>query len=157
MIAPNMLATIKSQLAESVSLSELDDGRIGISLPLTYDDGDHCTCFAERESNGWVLRDFGDVVTRASYREVNLLSKGYSERLNKLAEFYGAKASKSGELEIAVRNGNFGDAIFAFAQTCLALQSLAKTRPEKQATEPPTRFHKEVTSLVAAQLPVGHG
>ncbi len=130
MIAPNVLATIKNQIADSVSLSELDDGRIGISLPLAYDDGDHCACYAVREGNGWVLRDEGDLVTRASYRDVNLLAAGYATRMRKIAEFYGATAARDGNLVVPVRNGDFGNAVFSFAQTCLALQELAKTKPE---------------------------
>ncbi len=155
MIAPNVLATIRNQIAESVSLSELDDGRIGISLPLAYDDGDHFACYAIRDGSTWVLRDECDLVTRASYRDVNLLARGYVDRVRKIAEFYGAKAARDGNLEIPVRDNDFGSAVFSFAQTFLALQELAKTKPERQQAEPGVRFQKMVEAILEAKLPDG--
>ena len=134
MIAHDMLASIRRQIADSVSLSKFDDGRISISIPITYDDGDACTCYAIHGEQGWELRDFGDLVMRASCRDVNLLSKGYLSRLKRVAEFYGMTADETGELFVAVDDENFGRAVFAFTQTCLAVQSLAKTKPEMEPT-----------------------
>lgn len=132
MIAYDMVAAIRRQIADSVDVSQFDDGRIEISVPIMYDDGNHCTCYAVRHENGWQLTDYGDVVSRASVRDVNLLSKGYASRLRQITGFYGIAAEKDGSLAVPVQNDDFGRAVFAFAQTCLAVQSLAKTKPERE-------------------------
>jgi len=150
MISTNFPEIIRAQLAERIDISIAGDG-YSISLPFVFDDGDPCGFNLTPADGGWLLSDHGATITRAGYAGVDLLTRGYVERLRKITGFYGIAEDK-GELLLPVLQDDFSDGIYTFTQACLEIVNLAKTPKEKKATEK-THFAHQLGRLIEKTLP----
>ena len=152
MIAPSLTQIIQKQLCTEIQVSS-QDGRIAISFPLIFGDGDACELFVEEDENGSLcLTDDGIVHAVAASQGVDLTLPGYSKRLQKMAAFYGAREHLS-EIKIDVTQDRIGDAAFSLAQACLDLSRLAYLPPEKES--PPKKsvgFGTGLTKLIQSSL-----
>lgn len=147
-----IINTIRQQVASDIRLSASTDTRIRIGTPFLYDDGDSCGFFLERnESEGWAVTDFGDVLMRAGYADVDLLSEGYKTRLGRTMEFFGITES-DGSMILPVVDDRFGDAIFTFAQASLEMVRLAHLPKERKLKEQ-SKFKRRFTELITKTVP----
>lgn len=121
---------IRREVSDDIRLKSVDD-KLRIGTPLLFDDGDHCTFFLIEEHDTLVLSDLGDVLTRASYEEANLLGRGHRPRFDRLMSFYGMRETE-GQITMPLNGKSIGKAIFTFAQGALELVRLAKMPAEKK-------------------------
>jgi len=152
MATTNIIAEIRSQVADEMQIEMRSNNRIVIYTPFMYDDGDQCSFQLVRDSAkaSWYLTDEGEILNRASYSGIDLLAEDRKSRFCKTAEFYGIKEVQR-ELFYPVEGNFFGNAFFAFSQACLDILQLIRLKPEtKERTK--RDFNEILRKVVTAVI-----
>ncbi len=148
MIAPDLSATIKQQIADEVQVAEASSDRVLLYAPFSHDDGDSLSLLFVKESAGdWKLTDDGDVLLHVGYGDVDLLAPGRVERFRRVIGAYGLTEA-AGKLSLEVDRENFGEAFYRFSQACFEVARLAKFPPQKERTQQPQRLGQKLESII---------
>ncbi len=114
----------------------LPDGRdrFRVFTPFRFDDGDHITIVLKKEQTGWVLSDEGHTYMHLTYdiSEKKLFRGTRYQIISNALSTHKVK-DRLGELILEVKDGRFGDALYAFAQ------ALVKTGDVLCLSKEPTR------------------
>lgn len=108
----------------SAQIRVLPDGRdrFRVFTPFRFDDGDHIIVVLKKEQTGWVLSDEGHTYMHLTYDiDERKLFRGTRHQIisNALSTF--KVEDRFGELILEVKDGRFGDALYAFAQALVKM------------------------------------
>jgi len=152
MIAIDLANLVRDRIASDIVVDRIDDNHVVVYMPFTFDDGDQCSIFLERDDNSkWHLSDDGDAFKRASELGMDFAKASNKDRLEKLIEFYGV-VENEGSLDLLSDEAGLGDSVFVLTQTCLEAAWLAKT-PKKREKKQKQNFSRKFESLVARAVP----
>ena len=110
------------KVAAEVRLEADGENRYRVFTPFRFGDGDHLVIVLKQEDGVWVLSDEAHTCMRLSFEaEGQDWPRGARRRIaaGALSEF--GVEDRDGELRLAVRDGRYGDAFFAFAQALLRI------------------------------------
>jgi len=151
MVTADIIAMMRSKVADELSFDQENRNRIAVHTPFMYQDGDHCSFLAVRSATGnWHLTDEGEVISHAGYSGIDLLAEDRISRFHETTDFYGLRESRR-ELLLPVENDDFGSAFFTFSQACLDLVQLAKLPPEKKERKT-SDFRAVVRDLIGSVI-----
>jgi hypothetical protein len=123
---------VKSLICKDIAVVASDKKAELVAYPpFVYPDGDGCTLYLSRSSNGWLITDDGDVLMHSAYGGVDVLDRGHRERLDKMLATYGVKQD-GGVLSLLTPQEQLGSSFFTFTQACLDVMNLARTPATKK-------------------------
>ena len=94
--------------------------RYHVITPFQFEDGDHLVVLLKKEGGQWILSDEGHTYMHLTYDlDEQDLQRGTRQRIitNALSRF--SVEDREGELRVAVRDGQYGDALYSFVQAIL--------------------------------------
>ena len=122
----------KAKVCEKVQLAPEGLERRRVFTPFMFDDGDHLCIVMKKDGNGWMLSDEGNTYMRLTYDmdEQDLYrGKRHAIIANALSLF--DVEDRDGDLVITVRDGLYGDALFAFVQAILKIADVSYLANER--------------------------
>ncbi|MEG4227552.1 DUF1828 domain-containing protein [Microcoleus sp. N9_B2] len=140
----------KQKVCEELRLAEEGKDRFRIFTPFRFDDGDHLAIVLKREKNQWLLSDEGHTYMHLTYRfnESDLESGTRKEIIeNSLAEFQ--VENRYGEFIVKIEQGEYGDALYRFAQALLRISNVSYLSRERVKST----FYEDFRTLIAENVP----
>lgn len=140
----------KQKVCEELRLAEEGKDRFRIFTPFRFDDGDHLAIVLKREKNQWLLSDEGHTYMHLTYRfnESDLESGTRKEIIeNSLAEFQ--VENRYGEFIVKIEQGEYGDALYRFAQALLRISDVSYLSRERVKST----FYEDFRTLIAENVP----
>lgn len=129
MISSNLKQQIQEAICKEILVKETKDSSFTVDIPLWYPDGDRCRLYVEKDDNEWIISDGGVSIMRAAYADnVNVTSKPYRDRFNKILEAYKLTEAE-GEL-VAESGEDLGNSVFLLAQASIDVIHLARCGPK---------------------------
>ena len=108
------------KVAAEVRLEAEGENRYRVFTPFRFDDGDHLVIVLKRDGGGWVLSDEAHTCMHLARDSAEPdLPRANRIAAAALSEF--GVEDRDGELRLAVHDGRYGDALFAFAQALLRI------------------------------------
>ena len=135
--------TIEKDFIDKVSaeirLSSDGTNRFRVFTPFRFDDGDHLAIVLKKEGERWLLSDGGHTYMHLTYDiDEKLLNTGTRKKIISRALSLFDVEDRDGELIREVSNGNYGKALYAFAQALLRIADvsyLSRKRVQSTFTE----------------------
>jgi hypothetical protein len=140
----------KQKVCEELRLAEEGKDRFRIFTPFRFDDGDHLAIVLKREKNQWLLSDEGHTYMHLTYRfnESDLESGTRKEIIeNSLSEFQ--VENRYGEFIVKIEQGEYGDALYRFAQALLRISDVSYLSRERVKST----FYEDFRTLIAENVP----
>ena len=123
------IRTIEKDFIDSISaeIELVPDGRdrFYVYTPFRFNDGDHISIILKKESDGWILSDEGHTYMHLTYdiEEQQLFRGIRQDIISKALSAFGVK-DRDGELILEIRDTDYGNALYAFAQALLKITSV---------------------------------
>ena len=124
MTSPDVERIYSSLACEQIDLAPDGDRKFIVYTPFTFDDGDHYVIVLNESGAGWTLTDEGNTLMHLSYEGFELTP----ERAVLIDGILRAANARNcgGELRLNVISGQFGVALFGFAQMLIRIIEAAK-------------------------------
>ena len=116
--------------------------RYRVFAPFQFEDGDHLVIVLKKEGSHWVLTDEGHTYMHLTYDiEEHDLLRGNRQRIitNALSVF--GVDDQEGELRIAIRDNQYGDALYSFVQALLKITDITFLSRERVLSTFMDDFH----------------
>ena len=123
------IGTIEKDFIDSISteIELVPDGkdRFYVYTPFRFNDGDHISIILKKESERWILSDEGHTYMHLTYDidEQQLFRGIRQDIISKALSAFGVK-DQDGELILEIRGTDYGNALYAFAQSLLKITSV---------------------------------
>ena len=123
------IGTIEKDFIDSISteIELVPDGRdrFYVYTPFRFNDGDHISIILKKESEGWILSDEGHTYMHLTYDidEQQLFRGIRQDIISRALSAFGVK-DRDGELILEIRGTDYGNALYAFAQSLLKITSV---------------------------------
>lgn len=105
----------REKVCAEIDLEQSGINRYVVHTPFQFDDGDHYVIVLRREGDAWLLTDEAHTFMHLSYEDVDLDQGARGKLIGEALATYGLE-DRSGEVRVAVPNGQFGDALFSMVQ-----------------------------------------
>lgn len=149
------IGTIEKDFIESVSaeIELVPDGRdrFYVYTPFRFNDGDHISIVLKKEGERWLLSDEGHTYMHLTYRidKKQLFSGIRQNIISKALTSFGVE-DREGELILQVREANYGNALYAFAQSLLKITSVSSVSWERSSRK---RFLTDFRASLYSAVP----
>lgn len=140
----------KQKVCEELRLAEEGKDRFRIFTPFRFDDGDHLAIVLKREKNQWLLSDEGHTYMHLTYQfDEPDLENGVRKEIidNSLSEFQ--IENRYGEFIVKIEDGEYGDALYRFAQALLRISDVSYLSRERVKST----FYEDFRTLIAETVP----
>ena len=130
------IKTTEKDFLETVSaeihLSTDGPNRFRVWTPFRFDDGDHLAIVLKNEGNRWLISDEGHTYMHLTYDiDDQLLHTGQRKQLISKALSMFDVEDRGGELIRAVSDGDYGKALYDFAQALLRIADVSYLSTER--------------------------
>ncbi|MBI4828214.1 MAG: DUF1828 domain-containing protein [Nitrospinae bacterium] len=122
----------QKKVGRNVRLAQEGIGRYRVFTPFLFEDGDHLAIVLRKEASYWVLSDEGHTYMQLTYDiDEKDFQKGTRQKIisNALSVF--KIDDRNGELLLAVRDEEYGDALYSFAQALLKITDVSYLSRER--------------------------
>ena len=110
------------KVAAEVKLSADGEERFRVFTPFMFEDGDQLVIVLKKEGNRWILSDEAHTYMHLTYDiDESALHSGTRREIILRALSMFEVEDRNGELILEVRDGDYGDALYSFAQTLLKI------------------------------------
>ena len=146
--------TVEKDFTDKVSaeirLSSDGRERFRVFTPFMFDDGDHLAIVLKKEGERWLISDEGHTYMHLTYDiDDKLLHTGTRKKIISKALSLFDVEDRGGELIREVLNGNYGDALYDFAQALLRIADVSYlSRKRVQST-----FMEDFPALLYENVP----
>jgi len=140
----------KQKVCEELRLAEEGKDRFRVFTPFRFDDGDHLGIVLKKEKNQWLLSDEGHTYMHLTYRfNESDLENGTRREIitNSLSEFQ--VEDRYGEFIIKIEQGEYGEALYRFAQALLRISDISYLSRERVKST----FYEDFRALIAENVP----
>jgi len=140
----------KSKVCEQLRLTQEGEDRFRVFTPFMFEDGDHLAIVLKREHEHWLLSDEGHTCMYLTYDlEEKDLRTGTRQRIitNALSAF--SVTDRSGELVMAIKGEQYGDALYSFIQALLKIADVTFLTRERVKSTFLEDFREFVEKAVA--------
>ena len=140
----------RKKVCEQVRLSQEGVDRFRVFTPFLFEDGDHLAIVLRREQSKWVLSDEGHTFMHLTYDlDEKDLQRGTRQKIitNALSTF--RVEDRDGELRLPISDGEYGDALYSFAQALLKITDVSYVSRERVRTT----FVEDFQALMAEAVP----
>lgn len=145
-----IVSEFRDKVCEQVRLAQEGMDRYRVFTPFLFEDGDHLAIILRRENSKWVLSDEGHTYMHLTYDidEKDLL-KGTRQKIitNALSAF--KVEDRDGELILAIRKDQYGDALYSFAQALLKITDVSYLSRERVRST----FMEDFRAFMTASVP----
>ncbi|MYC77266.1 DUF1828 domain-containing protein [Candidatus Poribacteria bacterium] len=148
------IKTTEKDFLETVSaeirLSSDGTNRFRVFTPFRFDDGDHFAIVLKKEGERWLISDEGHTYMHLTYDiDDKLLHTGTRKKIISRALSLFDVEDRDGELIREVSNGDYGKALYAFAQALLRIADVSYLSRERiQST-----FTEDFRTLLSENVP----
>lgn len=130
--------------------------RFRVFTPFRFDDGDHLAIVLKNEGGQWVLSDEGHTYMHLTYEiDEKKLHTGTRQKIISSALSMFEVKDRDGELILEVKDGDYGVALYSFAQSLLRIGDVSYVSLLREE-RPRQTFKKDVQGLLERRVPVGH-
>jgi hypothetical protein len=141
----------RHKVCEEIEIETEDIDKFRIFSPFTFRDGDHFSIVLRKENDSWLLSDEGSTYMHLSILGVPEKSLQFGTRkeivLSTLEDF--GVEDRQGELIIRIKDEEYGDALYRFAQALLKISDLTYLSKKLQKN----RFLKDFKDLIIEAVP----
>lgn len=140
----------RERVCEQVRLEPEGIDRFRIFTPFMFEDGDHLAITLKRDNSDWVLSDEGHTYMHLTYDidEKDLLRGTRQKIINNALSIFKVE-DREGELVLAIREDQYGDALYAFMQALVKITDISfLTRERARST-----FMDDFRQLIIEQVP----
>lgn len=150
MVIGDIERDFQEKVCESVSLRPEGVDRYRVFTPFVFDDGDHLAIVLKREQNGWILSDEGHTLMHLTYSiSESDLQRGTRQKIITDALSAFRVQDREGELVAAIREREYGDALYSFVQAVLKISDVTfLTRERVRST-----FMEDFRSFMVETVP----
>jgi len=115
MNAEQMLRCLREKVSNEIGIEEAGVDRFIVSVPFTFDDGDHFAITLHRQNGGWYFSDEGHTFMHLSYSDVDFSRGSRAKFVDETINAHGIQ-NHGGELLLPVADEAFGDVLFTYLQ-----------------------------------------
>lgn len=140
----------REKVCQQVRLAPEGIERYRVFTPFRFEDGDHLAIVLRREDGLWVLSDEGHTFMHLTYDlDEQDLQRGTRQRIigNALSVF--RVEDREGELRLAVRDDQYGDALYSFVQALLKVTDVTYLSREQVRST----FVEDFRALIGQTVP----
>jgi hypothetical protein len=140
----------KEKISEAVRLMPEGIDRYRVFTPFLFEDGDHLAIILTRRNSKWLLTDEGHTYMHLTYDiDESDLRSGNRQKLisNALSVFH--IEDDDGELRTWVREEQFGNALYSFAQAIIKIADVSYLSRERVRST----FMEDFRSFVSEKVP----
>lgn len=122
--------------------------RFRVFTPFRFDDGDHLGIVLKNENDQWILSDEGQTYMHLTYEidEKKLHSGKYHKIISSALTTFELE-DRDGELILEVQNGDYGAALYSFAQSLIRISDVSYLSLFREP-RPQQTFKKDVQFLL---------
>ena len=138
------------KVSAEIRLSTDGRDRFRVFTPFRFDDGDHLAIVLKKVGERWLISDEGHTYMHLTYDiDDKLLHTGNRKKIILRALSLFDIEDRDGELIREVSNGNYGEALYAFAQALLRIADVSYLSRERvQST-----FREDFRTLLSENVP----
>ena len=138
------------KVSAEIRLSSDGTNCFRVFTPFRFDDGDHLAIVLKKEGERWLISDEGHTYMHLTYDiDDKLLHTGNRKKIISRALSLFDVEDRGGELIREVSNGNYGEALYAFAQALLRIADVSYLSRERvQST-----FTEDFRTLLSENVP----
>ena len=131
------------------------EGRFRVFTPFRLDGGDHLHIVLKNENDQWVLSDEGHTYMHLTLDidEKKLLSGTRHKIISSALSTFELK-DRDGELILEVQDGDYGAALYSFAQSLIRISDVSYLSLFREQP-PPRTFKNDVRGLLERSVPIG--
>lgn len=119
----------KKKVCDQVQLLPRGLDQFVVLQPFTFDDGDHFVVVLRKEGPNWLFTDEGHTLMHVQYDDIDITHGTRASILDSVLSSFSVQ-NRSGELQIVVPEGRFGDAFYSFVQALNKISDLNFVRRE---------------------------
>ena len=150
MVIGDIERDFREKVCESVSLHPEGVNRYRVFTPFMFDDGDHLAMVLKREQNGWILSDEGHTLMHLTYSiSESDLQRGTRQKIITDALSAFRVQDREGELVAAIREREYGDALYSFVQAVLKISDVTFLARERARST----FMEDFRSFMVETVP----
>ena len=138
----------KTKVCDRVQLLPEGKGRLIVSTPFTFEDGDHLCILLKKSEDRWYFTDEGHTFMHLSYDDIDVDRGTRRKIIDTVLGTYQVQ-NADGELRCLVENGHFGDALFSFVQGIIKITDVTYLRRERLRS----LFMEEFQSFLEESVP----
>lgn len=138
----------RRKVCEEIQLAQEGMNRYVVSVPFTFDDGDHLCVLLKRDNGGWLLSDEGHTFMHVSYDEIDVEGKTRSKIIDNVLLNYGIQNAQ-GELKSVIKEDAYGDALYSFVQGLIKITDVSYLSRERVRST----FLEDFRSFIEAKIP----
>jgi hypothetical protein len=150
MTIETIVRDFRDRVCDQVRIEQEGMGRYRVFTPFLFEDGDHLAIVLRQEESKWVLSDEGHTYMHLTYEiDEKDLQKGTRQKIitNALSLF--KVEDRDGELQLAILEDHYGDALYSFAQALLKITDVSYlTRERVRST-----FMEDFRALMSETVP----
>lgn len=138
------------KVCDQIHLREEGVNKYRVFTPFRSDDGDHLVIVLKQELDKWILTDNGHTYMHLTYDlEEKSLHTGTRQKIisNTLNTF--SVNDVGGELRLAIKNGQFGNALYDFVQALLRINDVSYLSRERVKST----FMEDFRVFIEEQVP----
>ena len=138
------------KVSEQIRLSPDGKDRFRVFTPFMFEDGDHLVIVLKKEGKRWVLSDEAHTYMHLTYDiDEELLHRGTRKKIILRALSMFDVEDRDGELILDVSDGNYGDALYDFAQALLKIVDVSYLSRERVRST----FQEDFEALLQENVP----
>lgn len=152
MIPNEIVEDFRKKICKEIQLESEGFNRARVITPFRFDDGDHLVIILKKEDNRWILTDEGHTYMHLTYKldEQELQQGTRREIIESTLSVYDI-VDKNGELISAIKEMEFGNALYSYIQGLLKITDVTYlTRERVRST-----FLEDCRTFISAEVPEG--
>ena len=113
-------------VCEKIGLVREGVNRYRVFTPFLFEDGDHLAIVLKRENDHWALSDEGHTYLHLAYDidESDFLRGARQKAINNALSTFRVEV-RDGELTLAIKDEQYGDALYSFVQALLKVTDIS--------------------------------